>query len=423
MPSQLPRLLVAALAVALCSGPSTASSASPVGSPISVSLADGLDHFAPDVAVNAQGVALVVWQAAGLTASGNDIYARRFGADGAPLGDPFRVNNRTVDQQRRAAVAALADDSFAVVWDTATSTVWARRFGADGAPRDPDDLPVSASAVAQFDADIAPLPGGGFVVAWQYAGPSDDGIFVRRFAADGSPAGDASTPYDPATDPGLQENPALATGAGGALAVVWEELNLLEGGEAIRLSRYDPAGAPVVQAAAVAATSTDNLRDPAVAVDGAGVASVAWATLPNGSPPLSRIELRRLDAAGAPLGGAATLSAAADAERSTPSVALGAWGAIVAWGDNTTAVGGTTVGVAARELAPAGAAVGAEQYPRLPTLGAGQVNIVAAAATADGAWVVWGEDFVAEGSDLGAIYARQVGEPSYRVALPLVLRP
>ncbi|HMQ32170.1 MAG TPA: hypothetical protein PKD53_15680 [Chloroflexaceae bacterium] len=423
MASQLSRLMAAALAlfVVLAGGSAPSAPAAAAGRPLLVSPSDGGDHYAPDVAALPDGGAVVVWQAAGGPLVGSEIMARRLDPDGAPRGLPFLVNRRTAGQQRQPAVAVRAGGGFVVVWATGNRTVWARRFDADGAPLDQDDLPVSgdgADGVSHYDPDVAALPGGGFVVAWETSSLDGGGILLRRFGPSGAPAGAAQAPYQGGA-PAFRANPAIAAAADGAVALAWEEAAPTFDSFAILISRYSAAGAPTAVARPVAA-SDDELRDPALALDAAGVASVAWTALPGGSPAASWVQLRRLDPSGAPLGPPASIAAADPAERgrlSGPALATGPWGAVAAWPDRTTLQDGTLVGLAARSLSPAGAPTGGERYPRLPAP-AGEVAVVAAAATEEGAWLVWSEDVITEGADnLSAVYARRL-DPEANVVPP-----
>ena len=77
-----------------------------------------------------------------LICSPNDVYARRFAADGTSQGEDFLVNEALAAfaESRNCADVALADDgSFVVVWqhDNCFSTidVMARRFDSTGEPR------------------------------------------------------------------------------------------------------------------------------------------------------------------------------------------------------------------------------------------------------------------------------------------------
>lgn len=425
MPAHLPRLLVTAIvaALALSGSPPPAAPAVPVGLPRLVSPDNDGDHYGPDLAADDAGGALIVWQATDSPLTGSDIFARRIRADGIPLGAPFRVNATVADEQRRPAVAALAGGGFVVAWDTNTSTVWARRFGPDGAPLDPTDLPISPDDDdSHFDPDLAALPGGGFAVAWEHESLIGVDVLLQRFSPAGLAAGPAQAPYEAGTVVTEHRSPALAADTNGALAVAWEETSPTGGG-AIRLSRYDAGGAPVALAAPVALSEADDLRDPAVALGADGAASVVWARLPGRNPAVSQVEVRRHDAAGAPLTAALTVSASQTAERGGPAVAIGEWGTVVAWSDQTSVQGGARVGLAARALTPAGEPDGDELYPRLPAAG-GPIRVVAVAAAPLAAWVVWCQDTITEGAEASAVYARRLADsPGDTVYLPQVSLP
>ena len=51
------------------------------------------------VAMDADGDFVVVWQSYGQDGSGYGVFAQRFNARGAPLGDEFQVNSYTTDRQ------------------------------------------------------------------------------------------------------------------------------------------------------------------------------------------------------------------------------------------------------------------------------------------------------------------------------------
>lgn len=432
----LRRLLVLALCLAALAAAPAALPAVPIGTLIQISPNDGFDHVAPDLAADEAG-AVVVWQATGQGQSGYDIFARRLGPDGPPQGGPFRVNADPAGEQRRPTVAMLADGGFVVAWDTGTRAVFFRRYGPDGAPRDPADRRASSTITgSHFNPAVAALPGGAFVIAWQFAGAADrdgDGVLVQRYDAGGAPAGGSARPYDAANDDGVQSGPALASGPDGTFVVAWEEQTLgatpAEDRSAILFSRYSRSGAALALARPVATGAADELRDPDVAIDSATRPTVVWASFPGGPPLTSRIDGRHFDATGAPLGPAFTISATAPAARSLPALSAGNSGALAVWIDAGTVHSEAAVGLAARGLDPAGVPAGDEIFPRPPLAGGDPVYGVAAAATPDGVWIVWGQEPLAiEGNDaVGTIYVRRLGQVGtsdrpYRVNLPIVGR-
>src|SRR5688572_17511072 len=97
----------------------------------------------------------------------------------------FQVNVSSAASLADPAVAAQSSDGYVVVW-RAGANIIGRRFDAAGLPLGPEFIanlaPVSAAAPA-----VAARAEGGFVVVWQAPDGSGDGIFARRFHADGVP--------------------------------------------------------------------------------------------------------------------------------------------------------------------------------------------------------------------------------------------
>jgi len=59
---------------------------------------------------------LVSWRSEHVTANGRDVYVRRFGADGTPVGDPVLLDDRVAGTQEGAALALRNDGQIATVW-------------------------------------------------------------------------------------------------------------------------------------------------------------------------------------------------------------------------------------------------------------------------------------------------------------------
>lgn len=111
--------------------------AAPLG-PAIVVAAGGGAQSAPSVAVDAAGRSVIVWHEQAAAA----VFARRFAADGSPLGEAIVVDARP-DNRRDllAEVAMTADGGFVVAWQRVSAglpegptTNLIRRFSADGLP-------------------------------------------------------------------------------------------------------------------------------------------------------------------------------------------------------------------------------------------------------------------------------------------------
>lgn len=430
-------LLAAVLLAAACPPLHTAV-AQP--SPDAVQAASAEDGFflAPDIAVDRQGNAVLVWygETAGQAVPDVEVYARRYGPDGAPLGPAFHVNATAAGNQRRPAVAVDPTGAFVVVWDTNTSTVWARRFAPDGAPLTGDIRVSPQDSLPHRDPDVAVAADGTFLVAWQLTSSGgDDDVVVRRFNRDGTPLSPARIPYDPAAETALQMNPALAALPTGT-ALVWEELaaaalapgsspDVLRrldaaGTTAIVLQRLDTTAAPAGPPQTVAASDAEELRDPAIAAGADGGAVVAWATF---TPTAGGIAARGYGADGAPLAPATPITPPEAAERFLPAAAATPSGTtVVAWID-ATAVDNAPTGLAVRPLTPAGAPSDAPRYPRPPALGPSIPSGVAAAISPTAGntlWLAWAQTPPGANPALSAIYLLRRAEQRLTVALPLI---
>ncbi|CAN5805402.1 hypothetical protein BH11MYX3_BH11MYX3_04040 [soil metagenome] len=99
-----------------------------LGSSILVSNKSGSDFGSSEafgVATGSTGMLMIVWHSC-LTngdGSGCGVWGRAFRTDGTPLGPEFVIPTTTTGDQTNPSVAALPDDSFAVVWKDDSGTM------------------------------------------------------------------------------------------------------------------------------------------------------------------------------------------------------------------------------------------------------------------------------------------------------------
>jgi hypothetical protein len=137
----------------------------------------------PRVAMDRLGGFVVTWQDRdGRDGDGHGVFAQRFGPAGQRLGAEFRVNTSTAGHQYAYSVARAPDGRFIVAWDGQTPSgrfgIFAQRFDASGAPLgnetsfgDPGKVSFGAVAVDhQFQADFSMqstvVDGNGFGIGW-----------------------------------------------------------------------------------------------------------------------------------------------------------------------------------------------------------------------------------------------------------------
>ena len=150
--------------------------------------------------------------------------AGRHRRGGTPAGDEFEVAPTESAQQLVPSVAMDADGDFVVAWDRFSQTsdgVFARRFLADGTPTGGEFQVNTSAPGGLYLPSVASAESGEFVVVWE----SDDGvgksqILGQRFDSAGQFAGSEFTVNT--TTMGNQFFPSVAMDADGDSIVVWE---------------------------------------------------------------------------------------------------------------------------------------------------------------------------------------------------------
>ncbi len=153
----------------------------------------------PDVAVDADGDFVVVWESNQQEAPGSSygVFGKRFNSAGVPQAAEFQINTYTVGPQSNPAVATRADGDFLVAWNslnqespgnaTGDNGIFARRFSAAGVPQAAEFRVNHYSLASQRYPRIASDNDGDFVVTWEsrYQDGDEKGVFARRVGGNG----------------------------------------------------------------------------------------------------------------------------------------------------------------------------------------------------------------------------------------------
>ncbi|MDQ3991791.1 MAG: hypothetical protein M3245_05725 [Actinomycetota bacterium] len=234
-------------------------------SPVRTLSAAGQNAFDPQVAVDADGDAVIVWE--GFDGTNYRIRARRRSAAGAL--SPVQTLSAAGRSAFSPQVAVGQDGHALVVWERSDGTNWqiqARRRSAAGALS-----PVQTLSPAGHDAHVPQVavdPDGHGVIAWELRAGTNWRIQARRRSAEGalSPVQTLSPAGQGAADP------QVAVDADGDAVIVWERFDLTN--DRIQARRRSAGGAlSPVQTLSAAGESAEA---PQVAVDQEGQAVVVW---------------------------------------------------------------------------------------------------------------------------------------------------
>ncbi|MCA9048705.1 MAG: DUF4347 domain-containing protein, partial [Planctomycetaceae bacterium] len=221
------------------------------------------------VAVDGAGNYVVVWstnQTTGGDANGWAVMARMYAATGTPISGEFLVNQTTVGNQQWARVARANDGTFVVTWTSGTvgsEDVYIRRFAADGTALTGEIRANTTATGGQKNSDIAiDRDTGNFVVAWQGEGPGDSGgVFYRRFAADGT-ALDGTDQQANTTTANSEKDPSVAMNSAGEFIITWADASN------IFVRKFDAAGSELLAEMPLPGTSSPSLPSVALREDG-----------------------------------------------------------------------------------------------------------------------------------------------------------
>jgi hypothetical protein len=308
------------LSGSLAALPALAAEPVPLGLQFPVNVGQVQSVKRPDVASNAAGGFVVVWER-GDAAVNYPIFARTFDADGAAVSGNVLVGpaNTFADRSLYPAVSSSAAGDFVVVWNQGGSDpyeVQGRRVDATGTPQGSAFIVAGVGSYDQ-SLDVASAPGGEFVVTWMDQNDATSyyhSVFARRYDAGGIPlAGAFSVKQEIG---GWHSHPTVARDGDGDFTVVWGNYTY-SGGWTLRGQRFDSSETPVGGEFTVTTNAEEYLFGApqlhAAAVNGTGETVVAWQEYP-----FDGIRAQRYDASGSPVGGVLAVSN----EGTYPDVAL-----------------------------------------------------------------------------------------------------
>jgi hypothetical protein len=279
----------------------------PLGGEFQVNTYTSHDQLHPSVASDDDGNFVITW--ASLHQDGSDwgIYAQRYAADGARLGNEFRVNTYTNSVQQYPSVASDEAGNFLISWvsfgqDGSSYGVYAQRYAADGSALGEEFRVNSYTSRDQLHPSVTSDAAGNYVIAWssELQDGSGQGVYAQRYAVDGTALGGE---FQVNTFAGSDQFvPSVASDAAGNFVIVWSSRNQDGSGWGVYGQRYAANGAALGGEFQVNTYTAGDQSYPSVASDDAGNLVIIW---PSNNQDGSELGVygRRYDADGNPESG------------------------------------------------------------------------------------------------------------------------
>jgi len=370
-------------------------------------------QFDPDAVVLPNGDFVIVFTDIVRDGAGAGIYARRFDGAGSPL-DPnaFLVNVHTLGAQGTPGVAANLAGDFVIVWtsydgqDGEDGGIFGRLFDSTGAPLTGDFQVNGYTTGHQGNPSVSMHPDGRFVVVWTSVGQDGDsgGIFGRRMARTGLPRGPEFRVNVVTTD--QQKQPAVAMDGQGGFVAIWNGYYQDGSGPGIVGRRFDSSGSPLTGEFQVNEFTNGLQKYPRIAMHSTGEFVVVWSSFGSDGSGYGA-SARRFHKSTAPAGSEFLANTYTTGWQRNPDVSMDAAGnAVVVWED--TARDGDDSGLFAGILDAGGTPAGGDFQVNTYTTGNQFYGAVALAAGGDFvvAWQSYGQDSSAHG-----IFAQRYAAP------------
>ncbi len=238
------------------------------------------EQYRPSITTLADGRFVASWYSYD-GATGFDIRARIYAADGTPTGPDFTVNSTTANSQEKSSITALADGRFVVVWssDEGAATdndIRARVYNADGTAQGQDFVVNSTTANAQLNPALTALADGRFVVTWYSDEGAATGNDIRARIFDGSGTPTAADFVVNSTTANGQSRPDITALADGRFVATWYSYEGTATGNDIRARIFAVDGTATGQDFVVNSTKTSGQFRPDITTLADGRVVVAW---------------------------------------------------------------------------------------------------------------------------------------------------
>ena len=162
-----------------------------IGSEFKINTSTNSNQFVDSATVLSNGDIIVSWSNENLDGSGYGVYGQRFDSSGSAIGNEFRINTYIENNQGGVSVSGLSDGGFVAAWssqgqDASGYGVYGRRFDAQGNQVGNEFRINTLTADDQLNPAVTSLADGGFAVTWQSITQDGEGWEIRGQRFSGS---------------------------------------------------------------------------------------------------------------------------------------------------------------------------------------------------------------------------------------------
>jgi len=229
------------------------------------------------VAMDAEGNFVVVWSSYRGDGDSGGVFGQRFDANCKPVGDEFQINTTTAGNQTEPAVAMDEGGNFVVVWHGPGVTeedIFARRFDANGQAVGMEFCVNTTTDNSQLNPSVAMNDNGDFIIVWESMDQPEPNrpICCQSYDRGGLPVGPELVISD---QPSICRHPDVALDITGEAIVVWTAKNSLY---SVRVRHFAADGnCPSLSSKQINdGLKFTSLTRPSVAVDSNGNYVIGW---------------------------------------------------------------------------------------------------------------------------------------------------
>lgn len=251
----------------------------PVGSEFQVMPADNNDELDnPAVAMDSDGDFVVAWTGYEYNSEDDQVFAQRYDSQGNAVGSVMAINNNLEDDKYDVDVAMDADGDFVLVWESEEDGedyygIYARRFSNTGAEMEGTEFRVNISSNGgHYNPNVGMDASGNFTIVWQ--NEDQNAISGRQYNTGGNTVGNE---FRVNTFGNSQaQHPRIAMNGAGQFVVVWD-IEGQDGAETgVYAQRFNSAAVPQGAEFRVNTVPYFSEEYPSVAIDSGGRFGVVW---------------------------------------------------------------------------------------------------------------------------------------------------